>query len=85
MEKRTLRRQCSSRDLGEKDLAWKAYGLDVPGSSTPPASAQHQGCQLEEGSVAMVKTEAGKGVCVGDAILDRAEKVSLKRRQEVKS
>lgn len=53
-----------SRDLDdEKELGWKACGLDVPGRRTAPANVQHLGCQLEEGSIAMVKTEAGRKVC----------------------
>lgn len=60
-EEDSLRRQRLSRDLHEKELAWKAYGLDVPESSTAPASVQHLGWQLGEGSVPMAKTEGGKG------------------------
>lgn len=53
-----------SRDLNDEEPGWKACGLDVPGRRTAPSNVQHLGCQLEEGSIAMVKTKAGREMCV---------------------
>lgn len=60
----------------------EACGLDVPGR-TAPANVQNLGCQLEEGIVAMEKTEAEREMSVGGGrgVCSFRAEVSLKRHQ----